>query len=156
MRSRGKVLAIESIVVMLVLLVFACVAFLVIDSGSDVYTKILDEKEDTQNARVAYSYIDNKIKQHDKQNCISVVDTDFGSTLKIDSGAYTIYIFYADGAMYECLTKEDTAPKVDAANKITNLGGLEFHRDGELIQIVCTCGSGERRQSVEGTVGLRS
>ena len=156
MRSRGKVLAIESIVVMLVLLVFACVVFLVIDSGSNVYDKILDEKAETQSTRVAYSYIDNKIKQHDKKDCISVTDTSYGSTLKIDGGAYTTYIFYADGAMYECLTKEAVEPSISAANKITSLGGLEFHRDGAMIHIVCTYGSGESRQSVEGTVGLRS
>jgi hypothetical protein len=141
---------------MLVLLVFACVVFLVIDSGSGVYNKILHEKDETQSARVAYSYIDNKIKQHDREGCISVVDTAFGSTLKIASGAYSTYIFYADGAMYECLTKDDIAPDVSSANLITELGGLKFARSGAMIHIICTCGSGESPQSVEGTVGLRS
>ena len=91
MRSRGKVLAIESLVVMLVLILFAFVVFWVIDAGTGAYDKILVEKETTQNARVAYSYIDTKIKQNDNSGCVSIIDTQFGSTLKIDtvSGAFS-------------------------------------------------------------------
>jgi len=156
MRSRGKVLAIESIVVMLTLILFAFVVFLVIDAGTGAYDKILGEKDTTQSARVAYSYIDAKIKQHDKQDCISVTETAFGNTLRIDSGAYTTYIFYADGALFECLAKADTPPKISAANKITDLGGIDLVDSGDVIHIRCTCGSGEARRVVEGTVGLRS
>ena len=158
MRSRGKALAIESIVVMLVLVVFAFVVFLIIDAGSGAYDKILGEKDRAQSARVAYSYIDTKIKQNDTAGCVSVIQTEYGDTLKIDTsdGAFSTYIFYDDGALFECLAKKDKTPKVSAANIITDIGELELRSSGNIIYITCTCGKDEHRVVVEGMVGLRS
>ena len=156
MRSRGKVLAIESIIVMLVLVLFACVVFLVIDAGTGAYEDILSSRDSAHSARVAYTYISNKIKQYDSAGCVDVVETEYGNTLRLISDEYSTYIFYADGVLYECLTKADSTPKVSSANKITDIDTLEFSRSDNLIRIICTCGSGENIRIAEGTVGLRS
>ena len=149
-------MAIESIVVMLVLVLFAFVVFLVIDAGTGAYDNILGDKDSAHSARVAYAYISNKIKEHDKSDCIDVTQTTFGDTLKIDDGQLSTYIFYTDGTLYECLTKAGASPKVSAANKITDVEALSFSRSGDMIRITCICGSGESSRVVEGTVGLRS
>ena len=134
---RSKVFAIESVTVMLVMIIFALVTFVVINAGSSAYNTIIDDKQQTESARVAYSYINMKIRQSDAAGCIDVVDTPFGHTLRIDreSGDYSTYIFYSDGALYECLSPVGTPPAVSAANKITALGGFALYRKDNLISI---------------------
>lgn len=158
MHARSKVLAVESITVMLFMVLFALVTFLVITAGSNAYNTIIDDKETTQSARTAYSYISMKIKQNDAAGCIDVVDTAFGSTLQIDTdgGQYRTYIFYADGTLYECLTRADDAPAVSAANKITAIDGFSLKKHGALITVCCECTHGKAAQTVEGTVALRT
>jgi hypothetical protein len=155
MYVRNKTLAIESIAVMLVLILLSFMVFIVVRSGSSAYNKIINDKETSSSARVAYSYINMKIKQNDSSSSVSVTKTDYGNTLKIVSGEYTTYIFFSDGELYECLTKDDP-PSVDAANKITALSGFDISSDGNYINITCVSESGGRTKSAEGTVGLRT
>ncbi len=158
MYRRSKAIAIESVIVMVVLIMLAFVVFLVIRSGTGAYEEILDQKQNTESARVAYSYINMKIKQNDSDSLISVTQTKYGNTLKIDTGdgEFTTYIFFSDGALYECLTKSDMQPETDAANRITSLSGFSISMDGSYIDIVCLSVNGENRQTVRGTVGLRT
>ncbi len=156
--SRSKVFAIESISVMLVLILFAFVVFLLISSGSHAYDHIIDEKKTTESARVAYSYINMKIRQNDVAGRIAVTQTSFGSTLRIDldDSDYCTYIFFADGGLFECLTLQETAPSVEAANLITRISGFNLQREGALLRIWCECQSGGDTQVMEGVVSLRT
>ncbi len=157
MHSRSKVFAIESISVMLVLIMFAFVVFMLISSGSRAYSSILSGKETTESTRVAYSYINMKVKQHDTAGGIDVENTPYGSALKIDvEQGYCTYIFYAEGGLYECLTLEGIEPSVDAGNLITKISSLNIERDGSLLRIRCTSGNGDDTRAVEGVVSLRT
>ncbi len=158
MHPRSKVFAIESITVMLVMIIFALVTFIVINAGSSAYNTIIDDKQSTESARVAYSYINMKIRQNDAAGCIDVVDTHFGDTLKIDieNGEYCTYIFLCDGALYECLTPFGKPPAISAANKITALSGFSLERSGNLISMSCVCEKDGTEDTMEGTVGLRT
>ncbi len=157
MHSRSKVFAIESISVMLVLILFALVVFMLISSGSRAYGNILSDKETTVSARIAYSYINMKIKQHDIADGIDVVETPYGSALKIDvEEGYCTYIFYAEGGLYECLTLEGIEPSVDAGNLITKISSFDIERDGSLLRFQCTSTGGESIREMEGVVSLRT
>lgn len=158
MHTRNKVIAIESMIVMFVLILFAFVVFLVIDSGTNAYYKITNDKLSTESARVAYSYINMKIKQNDSSGSIKVVQTEFGDTLKIDieDSEFSSFIFYSDGFLYECLTKRDGEPSIGASNMITKLGGLKIYKDGSYIRIECVTKNGDEDEIIKGTVGLRS
>jgi len=158
MYPRSKVFAVESISVMLVLVLFAFVTVTLISSGSSAYSHILGSKNAVESARVAYSFISMKVKQSDASGRIDVVDTAFGSTLKIDveDGLYSTYIFYSEGALYECLTITGGEPSVEAGNLITKLNGFEVSRKGRLLSIRCTCGSGDTAETMEGVVSLRT
>ncbi len=158
MYLRSKVLAVESISVMLVLVLFAFVTVTLISSGSSAYSHILGSKKAVESARVAYSFINMKVKQNDAAGRIDVVDTAFGSSLKIDveGGLYSTYIFYSEGALYECLTITGCEPSVEAGNLITKLSGFEVNRSGRLLTIRCACGSGDTAEVMEGVVSLRT
>ena len=158
MYGRSKAISVELVMVMLVLIVFALVVFSLIGAGSNAYSRILGDKERMQSARVAYSYINMKVKQNDAADCVSVEQTEFGDTLAIvsESGEYVTYLFCSEGSLYECMTGLDEQPSVAAANRITSLHGFEAVQDGNYIKITCVCEDGDSLLTTEGTVGLRS
>lgn len=158
MNTRSRALSVEMVMVMLVLIVFALVVFSLIGAGTNAYSGIIDNKQNTQSARVAYSYINMKLKQNDEAGCVSVEETDFGNALVIlsEDGEYVTYLFCSDGTLYECVTAEGDTPSIAAANRITTLEDLTLERHGYYIDIICVCKSGESLLTVEGTVGLRS
>ena len=158
MMPRNKVIAIESIAVMLVLILFALTVFVVIDAGSSAFEKIVGEKKNTETARVAYSYINMKIKQNDEAAMVDVVGTEYGNALQIilPETEYATYIFFADNALYECIARAHTLPKLEAANRITGLDGFEIRRDDTYIRVTCVLESGSGMQVINGTVGLRT
>jgi hypothetical protein len=157
MYHRNKSLTIESIAVMLVLMLLAFLVVVVVRSGSAAYNNIIKDKENTESARVAYSYINMKIKQNDSASLISVEKTGYGNSLKIESQdkAYSTYIFFSDGELYECLT-ENGPPSVEAANKITTLSAFDISLEGKYVKVTCVSISGDKTKSVEGTVSLRT
>ncbi len=158
MYKRNKTLAIESVVVMFVLILLSFVVFIIIRSGSGAYKNIISQKQNTESARVAYSYINMKIKQNDSQGLVSVIGTRYGSTLRLDTtdGEFTTYIFFSDGALYECLTRKGSSPEADASNIITALTGFQLYSDGGYISITCISESGGSLKAFKGTVGLRT
>ena len=158
MCPRNRAISVEILMVMLVLVVFALVIFSLIGAGTNAYNGILNDKENMQSARVAYSYINMKIKQNDAEGCVEVSQTEFGDTLVIRSanGEYVTYLFYSEGALYECMTARDEKPAVAAANRITALEGFELRQNDNYVKITCTCKSGDSLLTAEGTVGLRS
>ncbi len=158
MHSRNKVLAIESIVVMFILILLSFVVFLVVRSGSAAYGNIVQEKQNSESARVAYSYINMKIKQNDSAGRVSIVGTEYGDTLKIgtESDELCTYIFFTEGTLYECLTKQDMQPKKQTSNRVADLYGFSISGDGNYITVICICESGGEMQVTKGTVGLRT
>lgn len=158
MASRSRALSVEMVMVMLVLVIFALVVFALIGAGGGAYNGILDDKQNMQSARVAYSYVNMKLKQNDAQDRVSVEQTEFGNALVISStsGKYLTYLFFSEGALYECVTPQDRQPAVAAANRVTTLEGFEVAQHDSYIDITCICKNGDRLLTVEGTVGLRS
>ena len=154
MHMRNKVVAIEAVVVLLMLIIFAFVVFLLIDAGTNAYGKILDQNQRTQSARVACSYIAAKLHQNDTESGVDVVETQYGSTLKINMADtdFCTYIFYSEGVLYECLAQGDNPPAVSAANKITALGGFEVVKNARRIRATFGCGA----DTIACTVGLRT
>ncbi len=158
MASRSRALSVEMVMVMLVLVIFALVVFTLIGAGGSAYNGILGNKENMQSARVAYSYVNMKLKQNDAEGLISVEKTEFGNALMIQSasGNYQTYLFFSEGALYECVTVPGRQPAVAAANRITTLDDFDVERSGQYVNITCACKNGDRLLTVEGTIGLRS
>jgi len=159
MGNRNKALGIESLTVMIVLIIFAFVVFMVIEAGAGAYDKIVDDKQSTSGARVAYSYISMKVKQHDAAGGVAVEQSDYGDTLRLDMDdtGLCAYIFYAEGALYECIAEPEDGPSVSAANKITHLDDFRISQAGRTLRIECVYEREEgERQVITGAVGLRS
>ncbi len=154
---RSKSIGIETITVMLLLVLFAFVVFIVIDAGSNAFKDITTDKQSTMSARVSYSYISMKVKQNDTAGAVSVGQTKFGDTLRIDNGDYSTFIFYSEGALYECVTKTDGSPSVGAANKISSLDGFNVSMKNHSLFIECIFERDDGPPDiVNGIVGIRS
>ena len=155
---RSKAVAIESLAVMIVLILFAFVVFTVIDAGAGAYAGIVEDNAKQTGARVAYSYISMKVRQNDTAGAIEVIDTKFGDTLRIDIEVrgFETYIFLSDGVLYECIAKTGTGPSVAAANKITQLDGFSLQMSGSVLNVQCEYNGGDEPDVYCGAVGIRS
>lgn len=153
---RNKQKGIETISVMLLLVLFAFVVFMVIEAGTNAFGSITDDKQATMSARVAFSYISMKVKQNDVNGAVSVQETKFGDTLKIDTERFSTYIFFYDGGLYECFTWLDKDPSIEAANKITSLSSFSLSEENGSLKIGCIYKQEDKELTIEGTVGIRS
>ena len=124
---------------------------MLIGSGSHAYDNILNEKSNTESARVAYSYINMKIKQTTRPVAFMLPIQLMGNALRIDmeDSIYCTYIFYSNDGLYECLTLQEMAPSVEAANLITRINGFDIGRMVRYCTFRCECKSGEKNKVTE-------
>ncbi len=142
--SKRKInISVESIMVILLMIVFAVSISVLIYQGSQTYTTILSDKERAENSRIALSYINMKIKQNDTEGAIYV--DHFPSILDdvlvishhgLEKGLMT-YIFFHEGALWECYTDGDL--DLTISSKIIDVDGqLIFSKDNNKGQIITT------------------
>jgi len=130
MRSRNN--TIELILVMILLIVITLSIFLLIEGGSNSYNSILKNKESFENARIASSYINLKIKQNTyknniyiKQNVVEGVEAIVINHCGVEEGLST-YIFYKNGVLYECYIDNSEIPSIDYSEEIVQVENLSF------------------------------
>jgi hypothetical protein len=136
MSARRKNVAIESFLVVILMIFFAISVAILIVQGSSTFQKTLEHRETEENLRIAMSYISMSIRQNDHLDRIQVPTPPQGVDALItlshtanESGLKT-YIYYSEGALYECYTDGDLNP--DIATKIVPLKGLSIHYDAQV------------------------
>lgn len=122
-----KKFSIESLLVMFLFIIFtACIGILIIQ-GRTSYEAIIDQKNDTEAKRIAYAYIDKKVKQNDRLDAIAVVDNpynEYGGIQITHSGEETGYfttLFYEKDGLYEVMTAEGESIQIELGEKIISL-----------------------------------
>ncbi|MBI9015535.1 MAG: DUF4860 domain-containing protein [Clostridiales bacterium] len=130
--------SIESFLVMLLMTIFAVSVSFIIIEGKSTFERVTENKIQDENARIAMSYVNKRIKQNDESDGISVVeDAVEGLTaLKISQQSYEeglfTYIFYHKGIMYECYT--DIEPTIQLSTEIIPVSNLSFEEsNGQII-----------------------
>lgn len=143
MSDRDRTNTIETVLVTILLIIFASAIFLLVASGGEAYKNILANRESLGRARVASSYISVKIRQNDTSGAVYVTDeaADDQKTLVIvhsnELEGYISYIFFNDGALYESFVSEDTKPGVDNAMLVCWVDELDIYAsdDGQSIML---------------------
>lgn len=142
--SKRKInISVESIMVILLMIVFAVSISVLIYQGSQTYRTILSDKEMAENHRITLSYINMKIKQNDTEGAINVdayspvVDNVLViSHHGLEKGLFT-YIFFHEGALWECYTDGDLDRNM--SSKIIDVDGpIVFSKDDIKGQIITT------------------
>lgn len=130
--------SIESFLVMILMTIFAVSVSFIIIQGKSTFERVTENKIQDENARIAMSYVNKRIKQNDEKDGISVVeDAVEGITaLKISHASYEeglfTYIFYYKGIMYECYT--DILPTIQLSTEIVPVSNLSFEENnGQII-----------------------
>lgn len=132
--------SIESFLVMVLMIVFAVSTCFIIIQGNSTFERVTENKLEDENARIALSFVNKRIKQNDEINGIDVLEDGVEGlqALRIshkdyEEGLYT-YIFYYDGFMYESYT--DLEPTIHLSTKIIEVKNLSFEEIKDKKQII--------------------
>ena len=126
---------VELLLVMMLLLLFGITTFSLIYSGSETYQRISDNKNAESDARIALSYINVKIRQHDYTDGIEVKP--FPGTSRNALVMYDHYedadletwIFWSNGRLYECLISEGEEPDENLSFSIVDIEDFKIDLD---------------------------
>ncbi len=129
--------SIESFLVMVLMIVFAVSTMFIIIEGKEAFERVTENKIEDENARIALSFVNKRIKQDDFTGSIEVIEDGVEGikSLRVNhgDGMYT-YIYEYDGIMFECYTDEE--PSLNLSTEIVPVKNLEFEMIGN--QIVMT------------------
>lgn len=121
---------IESFLVIL-LIIGLCVSVVVLmNAGRKTYSRIIENSSQMENARIALSYFNMRIRQNDVKDSVSFVENAIDGQDSIiirhtgvEDGMVT-YIYYKDGALRENYVMTDIEPDPEGSEIIIGLGGL--------------------------------
>ncbi len=139
MMKRRIQVSVESLMVILLMIMFAVAISVLIYEGSVTYRNIITNKNNEENTRIAMSYINMRIKQNDILDRVTVDENAFEGedVLTIwhhdaEEGLVS-YIYLKDGILWECYT--DGPLDHALSTEIIPLNDLSFEtkKDGQLI-----------------------
>ncbi len=140
--NRRRNISVESIMVILLLIILAVSISVLIFEGSLTYRKILTNKNNEENIRIALSYVNMRVKQNDLSNYITVDEDAFegSDVLTIDhhdaEEGLMSYIYWKDGYLWECYT--DGPLDHNLSSEIIPLAGIDFEMSDEGQYITTT------------------
>lgn len=143
MSSKRRINAsVESIMVTLLLIIFAAAICILIFEGSRTYRTIITNKTQEENVRIALSYINMRIKQNDIEDHITIDPSGFeGDSVLVlkhhgDEEGLLSYIYFADGRLWECYTDGPLDPSL--SSEIISVEDIDFRYNSEGNQIITT------------------
>jgi len=126
--------SIESFLVMVLMIVFAVSTMFIIIEGKEAFERVTENKIEDENARIALSFVNKRIRQDDFTGSIEVIEDGVEGikSLRVNhgDGMYT-YIYEYDGIMFECYTDEE--PSIHLSTEIVPVKNLEFEMIGNQI-----------------------
>lgn len=130
MSSRRKNVAIESFLVVILMMIFAIAVAVLIVQGSATFQKTLSHREKEENLRIAMSYVNMVIRQNDELGAIEFPEATEGidAAFSVSHGGteegLKTYVYYKDGILYECYTDGPIDPQI--STPIVPLTGLKL------------------------------
>lgn len=122
--------SVESIMVILLMILFAVSISILIYEGSVTYRNIISNKNEEENTRIALSYVNMRIKQNDVSNNIEITKSGFeGEDLLTihhhgDEEGLQSFIYYKDGYLWECYT--DGLLEHALSTEVISINGINF------------------------------
>lgn len=164
MERRKINVSFESILVMMLLIIFAVSTCMMIIEGSESYKTILNQKEKEENARIALSYINMRIKQNDVQGHILLKPEEVEGVDALvfkhsgEEEGYLTYLFWDEGILWECYTDLDTIPTKALSAQIVPVDSLKFFMDNNrnTISINIKYTYGKEQLALDSVIALRT
>lgn len=152
----------EIIMSMVLLTLFTICIFVLIATGNNTEEKIIVQNEIKNNARIASSYINVKLKQNDISNKIMIKENPNTQrdALVIQEGMLQkktdTWIYYDQGYLLECVTDSNSSPTNDVATKIAKVDGFTVSMEDQKIKSYISYFYNNEPHTVEQIVVLRS
>lgn len=151
---------IEMLLVMILLCLFGVAIFTLIISGTKTYERVNATRTSQEDARTAISYVEIRLRQSDIENQISLVPgaVEGADALRIDNPFYgnTTWIFYANGAVQECVTMPDEEPSLALAMAIVAVESLDLLIEDNSVAIEVGYTTNDVRRKMRTRVYLRT
>lgn len=132
--------SVESIMVILLMIIFASSMSILIYQGSVTYRSIIINKNEEENVRIALSYVNMRIKQNDISENIAVDPMGYeGQDVLIihhygeEEGLVT-YIYYHEGYLWECYTDDHLDHTL--STKIIPLREMTFEFNDDMKAVI--------------------
>lgn len=126
--------SIESFLVMVLMIIFAISTMFIIIEGKEAFERVTENKIEDENARIALSYVNKRIKQDDRIGSVKVLADGVEGlpALKIEHwDGLSTYVFQYEGMMYECYTDEE--PTIHLSTEIVPVNDLTFEKKNNQI-----------------------
>jgi len=159
MEGREKTGAVETLLVIILLVILSVAVFSLAASGGKAYRKILENRNSFSSARVALLYLDVKIRQNDNLHSVHISgdvipETD---TLIIEHpDEMMTYIFFNDGALWESYIHNSVEPSKDLAMKVCGVSGLEMQENGKMIRLSAGYVYNDSEKYISSVIYLRT
>ena len=129
--------------------VFTICAFLVVMTGAGIYQRIADNMEDTYSTGTAFSYVTEKLRQHDAAGRIALTEADGTAALVLTDGSgdsmYQTYIYPFEESLCEAVVKEGSALSPSRADAVLQIKDFAFEeKPGGFLELSATDSSGDR------------
>ena len=151
----------EIVFVMALLGLFGITTYTLVMTGADTYSRLLNERDDNSNLRVAVSFISMKIRQNDVEGTVGIVELSSGTALSIkeviEDEIYETLVYQYDGAVYELFHEYGDDLDVTAGEKVSDIGGMRLTEiAGGGIKIEVNTLPDWNGVSLEAVIGCRS
>lgn len=152
---------VDVLFVLALFVVFTLSALVLVILGANVYKQTVRYMDENYNARTAYSYLTEKVRQNDMYDCISIEElegiTALALTQEINETAYITYLYLHEGNLRELFMRQGSdigSDPLSAGKKILPLNDWSLEMvNNRLLHITLTL---EDRTQKELYISLRS
>ncbi len=123
MKRHGYVLA-ELVVVLFLLILISVFVFLLTESGSQTYLRLLGQQNRASDLRIGLAYLDVQVKRHDQTDGLLIMDRpdQTGQALvfarQAESGRYLTWMYVHDGYLCELTLAQERTFSPEGGSRI--------------------------------------
>ncbi|MDR1159518.1 MAG: DUF4860 domain-containing protein [Syntrophomonadaceae bacterium] len=122
---------IEITFVMILIALFGITTYTLVAVGAQSYEKMLYEREDHSNLRIALSYISTRVRQADAENDIHLEKIDEVNdalviSSAIDGDIYETWIYQYEDHLYELFKPQEIAFDPEYGTSLVVIGGMDL------------------------------
>ena len=124
---------IEITFVMILLAIFGFTTFTLVAVGASSYEKMLHEREEHANMRVAISYISNRVRQGDAEKALRIAEIEGNQALVLrqteDGEVYETWIYMQNNELCEMFIPEGVSFSASDGVSLVAINGIDMYLD---------------------------
>ena len=131
--------AFSSLLILVVLSIFAISSLLLVMIGANTYKNIVKDTDRNNQIRASLSYVANKVRQNDELGAITVETKEETQVLAINTAfggkPYCTYIYFYNGAIYESFLAKDKEFKLTEGSKVVSVEKFKIDKNGKSLSL---------------------